>query len=435
MNYIKQVYAEMRQQPLPTWLSISGTALSIFLVMTMFMLNDLPNVEAKPEVNRKSMLVGEGVHMKDTDSRSVASTMGLSVQMADRMYRGLEGIEKISYSRHDCSETEVGLPGAMPETANSRYVDDVYWQLFDFDFIAGRPFTKAEVQAGVNVAVISEKLARQFFKSSDVVGKEIYFKNHPYRIAGVIKDVSPIFTLAYADIYTPINLQPQPWDRWLGEYTGDISVFLLKKKGVSDESIKAQVKARYDALNKQLMKDRREAIYHNTPYNMQELVTQHGSNTTPEPNYKLRWTIYGILLLIPAINLSGMSRSRLTNRISEIGVRRAFGATRSSVVNQLLIENFIVTLLGGLIGLILCVIFIIFFSHLFLDISDYVSNFGAANLSDEHPPFRLLFTWPAFAFAILFCALLNVLSTGFPVLKATSINPAEAISGSDDIKK
>ena len=59
-----------------------------------------------------------------------------------------------------------------------------------------------------------------------------------------------------------------------------------------------------------------------------------------------------VLLLIPAINMSGITQSRMRKRMAEIGVRKAFGATRSELLTQVLYENLLQTLLGGVLGLI-----------------------------------------------------------------------------------
>lgn len=60
-----------------------------------------------------------------------------------------------------------------------------------------------------------------------------------------------------------------------------------------------------------------------------------------------------ILLLVPAINLSSMTLSRMRKRMTEIGVRKAFGATANELLRQVFWENLILTLLAGVLGLIL----------------------------------------------------------------------------------
>ena len=60
-----------------------------------------------------------------------------------------------------------------------------------------------------------------------------------------------------------------------------------------------------------------------------------------------------ILLLVPAINLSSMTLSRMRKRMSEIGVRKAFGATGGELVRQVFFENLLLSLLAGILGLAL----------------------------------------------------------------------------------
>ena len=67
-----------------------------------------------------------------------------------------------------------------------------------------------------------------------------------------------------------------------------------------------------------------------------------------------------IFLLVPAVNLSGITSSRVQERIGEFGIRKVFGATRNALINQILTENFLLTLLGGLTGLIISGIIIYF---------------------------------------------------------------------------
>ena len=69
-----------------------------------------------------------------------------------------------------------------------------------------------------------------------------------------------------------------------------------------------------------------------------------------------RAIIFIILLLVPAINLSSMTQSRLRQRVAEIGVRRAFGSTRMEMVGQIIMENLVVTLLAGAVGLFISIV-------------------------------------------------------------------------------
>ena len=90
-----------------------------------------------------------------------------------------------------------------------------------------------------------------------------------------------------------------------------------------------------------------------------------------------------VLLLVPALNLSGLIASRMESRLAEMGVRKSFGAGRRVLLSQVMWENFFLTLAGGLLGLI------------------YVSG-------------EMLFAPAVFVIAFLLCLALNLLSALLP---------------------
>lgn len=131
-----------------------------------------------------------------------------------------------------------------------------------------------------------------------------------------------------------------------------------------------------------------------------------------------------ILLLVPAINLSSMTESRLRGRMSEIGVRRAFGCTRSETMLMILAENLLVTVVAGIIGLVLSVIFAYF-------VQDYlfVSDIIAMDIPQAKIAISSLLHWSTFIWALVFCFILNLLSTGIPAWRASRANIVESIAG------
>ena len=136
-----------------------------------------------------------------------------------------------------------------------------------------------------------------------------------------------------------------------------------------------------------------------------------------------RITLLMILLLVPAINLSSMTHSRLRQRCSEIGVKRAFGATRMSIVRDILTENMIVTLAAGVIGFCMSVAFAYLFSaELFTRSNSILANEPKIEMS-------ILIHMSTFVWVLLFCFLLNVLSTGIPAWQAARVNVVNAIKG------
>ena len=118
-----------------------------------------------------------------------------------------------------------------------------------------------------------------------------------------------------------------------------------------------------------------------------------------------------------------MTQSRLRQRVSEIGVRRAFGSTRMELIGQIVAENLVMTLLAGVVGLLLSVAFA------------YVGNtllFAQEFSQTLNPPevdASILLHASTFGWALLFCFVLNLLSSGFPAWRASRVGIVNALGG------
>lgn len=130
--------------------------------------------------------------------------------------------------------------------------------------------------------------------------------------------------------------------------------------------------------------------------------------------------LYAILLLLPAINLSTLLHSRMRKRVNEIGVRRAFGCTRANVIREIITENFIFTLFGGVIGLALGITFALTYSGLY-------ENMDVAGM-DMTPAISAVINAGTILIAIGVCFLLNLISAFVPAWQASRLNPVEAIN-------
>lgn len=426
MNYFKQIYFEMKHQKMMTWVSVSGTALAIFLVMIFVMSEQVKVIESAPESQRSRILYGEGIDVYYGDEGS-QSSMGLSREVAKSIYSDLKGVEQVSYYKSYAGDNiGVSAPGGEVNSLVSLSADANIWKVYDYRFVSGTPFRASEAESGARKAVLSQSAARKIFGKEDVAGREIIVGSFPYTVTGVIKDPEPIMPRSYAEIIIPFN--PDTDEIW-ETYFGRVNVMMLLKKGVDPASVKAQVEQRYKRLQAVAAKEGQRIAYHNQPYTAREMAIFHGSNTTPDTTEtdRLMAIILLLLIILPAINLSSMTRSRMRHRISEIGVRRAFGAKRREIVAQIFGENFIMTLAGGLIGLILSFIFLLFFSNLLFTYSNFTDS---RELLNARPNFTMLFSTSTFLLALLACLVINVLSASVPAWKASRVHPAEAIAAS-----
>lgn len=435
MNYFKQIYFEMKHQKMMTWVSISGTALAIFLIMAVVIADSVYIVEAAPESKRSRILYGQGMHLVSGDSDW--SHMMLAYDVARKLYEGLDGVEMVSYDGTFWdSETNVNVPGKNAFPMQKLVADANIWKVYDYTFIDGRPFSAAEAESQTRTAVLTRSAARKLFGEEKVSGRAIEVATYPYTVVGVIADPVSVMPQSYADILLPFNpaLCLPEGDSGPERWFGNVKVRLLAAENADAENIKAQVKKRYARLEPEAKKMDLSLKYHQQPYTSREMgLGDFGSNTDPdtESHDVSNAVILALLILLPAINLSSMTRSRLRHRVSEIGVRRAFGASRKSIIRQITSENFIITLTGGVIGLALSFLFIALFSHAFFQFGgDLINSRPSLDLINSRPSLGMIFNWKIFFFALVMCFVLNLLSATVPAWKAAKVQPAEAISGS-----
>ena len=419
-NKILQILYDLRHQPVISGVTLIGTALTIFLIMIVVMIQQIPVLPFAPESNRQRLLLGCNMHLESLNDNGVRCA-GLSFNAAKKLYENLKGVECISYFQQYAQKEDVKGPTAKLFMANGRKADADFFKIFDHTLLKGRFYTSEEADAMENVAVVAETTGYKLFGDIDPIGQTFQYGFKPYRVVGVIKDNSPLATLGSGDVFIPTS--QNDGDMSFEEYRGNTSVALLAEPGVDFGSIRNQVKARYAALSTELEESGWKAIYHESPYDIETVsFALGGVNTTPDMQSvrKSRFLIFMLLLLVPAINLSSMLHSRMRRRISEIGVRRAFGCTRSRIILDIISENFLITLAGGILGLFLGIIVGINYSALY----DTGRNIGEGGT----PALSMMFNWTILLTALAVCFVLNIISAAVPAWQASRVNVVDAIN-------
>lgn len=274
------------------------------------------------------------------------------------MFPVAENTGSCHYLYHFPVSTPVSLPGKPAVSVDLRQTDDIFWRVFDFSFINGKPYDKAVFDAGQPAAVLTESVARSLFGTTDVAGREFLLSHAPYRVAGVVKDVSTLADCAYGQVWVPYTSTGMDNDTWNDRHMGMMSCTILARSRDDFPAIRREAERRKSAYNTLIGKNGWELIYRNRPYDQEKNAIAFGANIEPDVDAarRQRIIIFVILLIVPAINLSSMTQSRLRQRVAEIGVRRAFGSTRMELMGQIIAENLVITLLAGIVGLLLSVV-------------------------------------------------------------------------------
>lgn len=424
-QYFIQAWAQLRQQPLISAVGIAGTALAIFLIMLVVMIQQVQVAPFAPESNRDRFLHVRYMSVGNKSWGDGTSNGPMSVRTAQACFQSLKTPEAVSIYSTWITSTPVCLPGQPSTGVDMLQTDDVFWRVFDFSFTAGKPYDKATFDAGLPVAVITESVSRYLFGTVEAVGREFLLSHAPYKVCGVVKDVSTLAATAYAQVWIPFTSTYFKNDTWNDNIMGMASCTILAHDRSDFPAIREEVERRHQEYNKVIGEQGYELVYRNRPYDQEKYVLNTGANTEPDvtATRRQRLVLFIILLIVPAINLSSMTQSRLRQRVSEVGVRRAFGSTRMEVMGQILAENMVVTLLAGVLGLLLSVAFAYLGeSMLFAEGFSKTVNAPLINAS-------ILLHASTFGWAVLFCFILNLLSSGFPAWRASRVGIVDAIGG------
>lgn len=399
-QYFKQAWRLLKENPVLSAISIIGTALAICMIMVIVMSHEVKNAPYPPETNRDRMLYMKFVRAQEIKSKG-SSNSTLGYQLAKEGFKALQTPQAVSIVSAYEPPALITTPGSRNiDSYDKLLTDESFWELFDFSFIKGNPYSKADVDAGIRKAVITRKIAREIFGTTDAVGKTILVNYTDYTICGVVNDVSKLATAAYAQIWIPLTSQPiykEEYDQIVGKYR----VYILAKDKKDFAAIRAEtekLRLKYNtSLNGEYFADYKGQPDSHFAYLNREWAGHDLNVKKIAAQYVL---IIFLLLLIPAVNLSSMTGSRMRKRLSELGVRRAYGASKNNLLYQILAESMFQTFIGGLVGLLFSYVAAYAFKEILYD--------GAAI-----SPFSL-FSPAIFLYAFIFCLLLNILSSIIP---------------------
>ena len=206
----------------------------------------------------------------------------------------------------------------------------------------GRIYTSAEADASSRVALIGRNGVEAFFGSpgAEAVGKTIQLNNKSYTVLGILDD--GMTGTDYCNIYMPKATVLQDFSQdW--EYLS--SVVGLAREGVDIETIQAQTGEQIATL-KNIPEEDRESMV--SVWSMKSSIDQ--LDTFMMSFQLMMGSVAGISLLVGGIGIMNMMLTNVTERIREIGVRRALGARERDITLQFLAESATLCVAGGILG-------------------------------------------------------------------------------------
>ncbi|MDX2002612.1 MAG: ABC transporter permease [Chitinophagales bacterium] len=279
-------------------------------------------------------------------------------------------------------------------------VDENYLQVSGYEMLLGRNFSIQEINAGSNVAIIGSALAERLFNARDtIVGDQVNVGNFPYRVIGVLKSKGSSMMSSDNMVLIPEQNSRSNFgkDKNVNRYVISIAVKDPKKIPFAMEEAQGLMRV----VRKLRPKD---------DNNFELVSSDKLAATVIEQLSKvtIAATMIGIITLIGAgIGLMNIMLVSVAERTREIGISKAIGATRRNIIVQFLVETIVICQIGGVLGIIIGILFGNIVSILFkID-------------------FIIPWLWAASGF--IFCFLIGLAAGIYPALKASRLDPIEAL--------
>jgi len=248
--------------------------------------------------------------------------------------------EIINYSRYFTMNALVEYEDISIFEPNGIMADTGFFRMFDLEFVQGNPRNAMIEKATV---VISETLAKKYFKEENVVGKILTMRDTTsVRIDGVFKDYPLNSHMRFDYIVNINNMNPMRLQSW---YFAGFSYILLADN-VSKNDFNDKIKDVYQTADPQTTL---------VPF-LQNVknIRLYEYGTAGRVSYIVVFTTVAVLLLIVAgINFVNLSTARSSARAKEIGIRKVIGSTRRQVATQFFGESIMYTLIAGIIAFML----------------------------------------------------------------------------------
>ena len=274
-----------------------------------------------------------------------------------------------------------------------------YFEIREWKIEQGRAFSEQEVRAGRPVVVIGNELASRLFNDLDPIGREVKLRAIPYRVIGVVESQGNIFGLSLDKFAVAPALSPVR--RFVNPH--NVVDFLLVKANSEPEMRAAIVEA--------------EAI----------MRSRRGLRPTQDNNFNLEtadgildfWAqinrvmalalpgLVGISLVVGGIVIMNIMLMSVSERTSEIGIRKALGAKRKDIMRQFLVESAALAVVGAALGI--------------------AAGLGIAALVESLTPMPASIAPWSLVVAVLLGAGVGITAGLLPAKRAAKLDPVTAI--------
>ncbi|MCC8050431.1 MAG: ABC transporter permease [Clostridiales bacterium] len=287
-------------------------------------------------------------------------------------------------------------------------IDTSYFATAGYTIRSGRGFVEDDYTEFRTVIIIDSIIADNYFPNEDPVGKTLEISGTPFTIIGVVIETDSYEASidSVDDYYTYASPEAGKLfvtsAAWPMLYCFDEPENVIVKATSTDDMENAGSKTE-DILNSMISSSQSDV-----EYDAENLLTQAEQleTLTSSTNIQLIW-IASISLLVGGIGVMNIMMVSVTERTSEIGLKKAIGARKGAILGQFLTESVVLTSIGGALGV--------------------GAGIGMAYIINKISGVAVAISIPASAIAVLFSMLIGIVFGLMPSMKAANLDPIEAL--------
>ena len=403
-EYIKMALSNIRANKVRSFLTMLGIIIGISSVILIMSLGN----GAKNVITEEMAGIGEGqIALYTSDETGEYTISREDVTALKQNIKGIKAVNADIYAQGN-TQTTKGTFGVNVDGVMSGY------QYFDSNGLsAGRYFTESEEESGAAFCIISENDALRLFGSTNVLGMDlevtVWDTVVDFTIIGIQKSesdsmVSFVYEDSSVSLIIPVSLFNTIYDMDVDSYS---QVMLLAEDNANTYSIAEQATTLINRRHQCKADDEIYRVENFTDY--MSIV-----NTVINMVTALVSMVAAISLVVGGIGVMNIMLVSVTERTREIGIRKALGAKTRSIMLQFLSESAIITMIGGVIGILVG----IGGANLVANIVALVNP--ALSFQPEVSVSTILFT-------TLFSSAIGLFFGIYPAKKAAKLSPIEAL--------
>jgi putative ABC transport system permease protein len=399
-NLLKVAMNALRRNKMRSFLTMLGIIIGVASVITMLAIGQGSKKSIEDQISSMGsnmLFVMPGTMRMGGVQQGSASSQSLTVADMNAIKTGCDAIVAVSPEVRSSGQAVYGSSN-WPTTIYGG--NEEYLQIRSWSIVSGRNITDSEAKGSAKVCLIGRTVADELFgEGIDPTGETVRFKNIPFKIIGVLKekgqnsfgqDQDDVLIAPYTTVQKRILAQTH------------IQSIQMSARSAEESSL-AQEQVEEVLRQTHKLRDNEDNDF--TIRSQEELATTMTSVT--DILTILLGAIAGISLLVGGIGIMNIMYVSVTERTREIGLRMSLGGRGADILLQFLFESILLSVFGGLIGILLGLL--------------------ASRIVEALTSWPITVMMGSVILSFVVCTAIGVFFGWYPARKASDLDPIEAL--------